>query len=57
MSISPTNKKVSEDLIIRQVNRRDLPDLEWDGEYIFYRRLYKEIFENAPPKPPLISSS
>jgi len=47
MSISPTNKKVSEDLIIRQVNRRDLPDLEWDGEYIFYRRLYKEIFENA----------
>jgi len=39
--------KMYADFKIRQVNRCDLPDLEWDGEYIFYRRLYKEIFVNA----------
>jgi ribosomal protein S18 acetylase RimI-like enzyme len=35
------------DINFRQVTRSDLPDLEWDGEYIYYRRLYKEIYVNA----------
>ena len=47
MNVSSTNEKLNANLNIRQVNRSDLPDLEWDGEYIFYRRLYNEIFVNS----------
>jgi len=32
---------------IRPVVEKDLPALEWDGEYIHFRRLYAEIFANA----------
>jgi ribosomal protein S18 acetylase RimI-like enzyme len=32
---------------IRLVNRRDLPALEWDGEYAHFRRLYREVYQSA----------
>jgi ribosomal protein S18 acetylase RimI-like enzyme len=34
-------------IIIRQVRREDLPDLEWEGEYTHFRRLYAEAFRRA----------
>jgi ribosomal protein S18 acetylase RimI-like enzyme len=34
-------------LRIRLATRADLPDLEWGGEYIHFRRLYAEAFELA----------
>ncbi len=34
-------------LNIRQLKESDLPELEWNGEYIHYRRLYREIFKGA----------
>ena len=43
----PVSSQLSGDINIRQLIRRDLPDLEWDGEYICYRRLYQEIYINA----------
>jgi ribosomal protein S18 acetylase RimI-like enzyme len=35
------------DLVIRQVEQRDLPALEWDGEYKKYRRMYADIFQDT----------
>jgi hypothetical protein len=32
---------------VRQVRRADLPDLEWDGEYTHFQRLYADIFQSA----------
>lgn len=32
---------------IRQIERSDLPALEWDGEYTHFRRLYNEIYEGV----------
>lgn len=32
---------------IRQIERSDLPALEWDGEYTHFRQLYKEIYEGV----------
>ena len=32
---------------IRQLKKSDLPALEWEGEYVHYRRLYKEIYKSA----------
>lgn len=29
---------------IRQANKEDIPDLEWNGEYTHYRRLYADTF-------------
>ena len=34
-------------LKIRLLNKGDLPALEWDGEYIHYRRLFKKIYKSA----------
>jgi ribosomal protein S18 acetylase RimI-like enzyme len=34
-------------LNIRRLKKSDLPALEWDGEYIHYRRLFKELYKNA----------
>lgn len=31
-------------LRVRLASRDDLPDLEWDGEYIHFRRLYADVF-------------
>ena len=35
------------DPIIRQAEYRDLPALEWDGELIHFRRLYREIYQSS----------
>jgi ribosomal protein S18 acetylase RimI-like enzyme len=42
----PTPPKIS-NVIIRQIKKTDLPDLEWDGEYIHFRRLYAEIYQSS----------
>jgi ribosomal protein S18 acetylase RimI-like enzyme len=34
-------------LLIRQVMKRDLPALEWDGEYAHFRRLFAEAQRRA----------
>ncbi len=34
-------------IVIRHLRERDLPGLEWDGEYRHYRRVYHESFEEA----------
>lgn len=31
---------------IRLLRETDLPQLEWDGEYARYRRVYREVFRN-----------
>ncbi len=31
-------------LFIRQANKDDLPSLEWNGEYVHFRRLYADAF-------------
>jgi ribosomal protein S18 acetylase RimI-like enzyme len=35
------------DLTIRQVTKDDLPDLEWEGEYTKYRRMYASLFRDT----------
>jgi len=32
-------------LTIRQITRRDLPALEWDGAYTHYRNLFRDAFQ------------
>lgn len=32
---------------IRLLEERDLPALEWGGEYLHFRRLYREIYKNT----------
>lgn len=34
-------------ITIRQLEKPDLPALEWDGEYSHFRRLYREIFRST----------
>ena len=33
-------------LTIRTITHKDLPDLEWDGEYTHFRRVYANAFQN-----------
>ena len=35
------------DLRIRQATESDLPALEWDGEYIHFRRVYREAMKEV----------
>jgi ribosomal protein S18 acetylase RimI-like enzyme len=35
-----------EKLVIRKIKHNDLPDLEWEGEFKHFRRLYKNAFQN-----------
>jgi ribosomal protein S18 acetylase RimI-like enzyme len=35
------------DLVIRQVDKADLPALEWDGEYLKYRLMYANLYRNT----------
>ena len=32
---------------IRRLKQSDLPSLEWDGEYVHFRRLYQDIYSNS----------
>ncbi len=34
-------------VVIRQVRKEDLPGLEWKGEYIHYRRLFAQAYQEA----------
>jgi ribosomal protein S18 acetylase RimI-like enzyme len=34
-------------VIIRRLRQSDLPDLEWDGEYTRFRKLYQSAFERS----------
>lgn len=34
-------------IILRIAEKTDLPDLEWDGEFQHYRRLYADIYQNT----------
>ncbi|MEJ2599634.1 MAG: GNAT family N-acetyltransferase [Anaerolineales bacterium] len=45
-AILPSPPKLS-NVSIRQIRKGDLPDLEWEGEYIHFRRLYTEIFQSS----------
>jgi ribosomal-protein-alanine N-acetyltransferase len=36
-----------DDVIIRLVTDEDLPDLEWEGEFAHFRRLYQDAFRRA----------
>lgn len=44
---SETTRPILTQVIIRQVEREDLPALEWEGEYKKFRRLYAEAFSRA----------
>ena len=44
---SPAEHLELSQLKIRHIQRRDLPDLEWEGEYTHFRRLFREIYNNA----------
>ena len=35
------------DLTIRQVTKADLPALEWDGEFLKYRRMYARLYHET----------
>jgi len=35
------------DFVIRQVTKADLPALEWDGEYLKYRRMFASLYHNT----------
>lgn len=49
--VPPTSSTLPPDwldrVIIREVERSDLPDLEWNGEFTHYRRLFASAFERA----------
>jgi ribosomal protein S18 acetylase RimI-like enzyme len=34
-------------VVIREAFESDLPALEWDGEYVHFRNLYRQIYENT----------
>lgn len=39
----PTSSWLSE-VVLRPIQKKDLPALEWDGEYKHFRRVYLEVF-------------
>jgi ribosomal protein S18 acetylase RimI-like enzyme len=42
------------DVKIRPATAIDLPALEWDGEYVHFRRLYRQVFESVSKETALI---
>jgi ribosomal protein S18 acetylase RimI-like enzyme len=36
----------NEEFMIRAVEERDLPALEWDGQYLSFRRLFRQAYED-----------
>lgn len=37
-------------LVLRTITEEDLPDLEWNGEYTHFRRLFRNAYENQCKK-------
>ena len=35
------------DIHIRQALEKDLPGMEWDGEYAHFRRIYRQHYQNS----------
>jgi len=40
-------KKILENIIFRQVKKSDLPLLEWNGEFIHFRYVFKNAYEKS----------
>ena len=40
-----SDDSVQQDVRFRLIQKEDLPDLEWDGEYIHFRRLYADVYQ------------
>lgn len=49
MFFSPkiANKNLLEKIIIRQMEKADLPALEWEGEYIHFRPMFERAYRRA----------
>jgi ribosomal protein S18 acetylase RimI-like enzyme len=47
LQLKRDTRRPSEQVQFRQVQKSDLPSLEWGGEYIHYRRLYASSFNSA----------
>ena len=43
----PEHLTTTADLVIRQVEKADLPALEWDGVYLKYRLMYANLYRNT----------
>lgn len=43
-TIHPLRIDWMEEVVIRHLEERDLPGLEWEGEFIHYRRLYQDAY-------------
>ena len=41
-----TNENWLDSVTIRLMKETDLPELEWDGEYSRYRKVYREVYHN-----------
>ncbi|PKO18191.1 MAG: hypothetical protein CVU39_01770 [Chloroflexi bacterium HGW-Chloroflexi-10] len=46
-TIQTKDKTWINDIILRHLLQKDLPDLEWEGEYIHLRNVYRNAFEKA----------
>jgi ribosomal protein S18 acetylase RimI-like enzyme len=47
LSVETTGSIWLSQIHIRQLSRDDLLDLEWDGEYTHFRRLYREVYQSS----------
>lgn len=47
MNLQDPPENWSVEVTIRHLQRKDLPALEWDGQYSHFRRVYAEAFERA----------
>lgn len=47
MPIPPTKPEWFKHIVIRQCSRNDLPALEWEGEYIHFRRVFLETYNRS----------
>ena len=42
-----TESDVAESIIIRPLQRTDLPALEWDGEYLHFRNVFADVYKKV----------
>jgi ribosomal protein S18 acetylase RimI-like enzyme len=47
LQAKPREKDWLAGVVIRQLEQKDLPALEWDGEFTHFRRVYAEAFERV----------
>jgi len=46
-AVQPAQLEWLRQVVIRHLESRDLPELEWGGEYVHFRRLFQDAFEFA----------